>query len=122
MATITTYTKVGAHDTITIVSGAALLGDTVTLTDLPVQGNTHVFLGVILLNAGGAEIVDSAGTLTVSAKMVNTSEWETPQLNVIDATAPTTVNWSGNTRAIRVVPASLSDTVTYKVVATFNRS
>ena len=82
----------------------------------------HVFLGVQMFDSGGALIVDSAGTFTVTIQTLNTKQDESPTVAVIDATAPVTISWAANTYKIVVVPASLSATVTYRVIATANRS
>lgn len=124
MAVVTTYTKSGSpKSTEVLVSTAAPLGDTVTLSDIPITGLTHVFVGVKMYDVAGTQIVDSAGTFTVTMQTINTSnQYESPLDNVIDATTPHTVDAGANIVGIKVVPSSLSDTVTYKVVASFNRN
>lgn len=83
---------------------------------------THVFLGVQMFDVGGDLIVDSAGSFAVTLQTINTKYYEAPPTATIDATAPATVSWAANTFKIKVVPSSLSDTVTWKIVATANRN
>lgn len=124
MATISTLAVEGhtGHE-IKATSGVATKTDTVEI-ELPdnFAALTHVFLGVQMFDVSGDPIVDSAGTFTVTVQMQQTKQYETPTGSVIDATAPVTINWSGNTHKIKVVPASLSDTVTYRVYAIANRT
>lgn len=104
---------------------SAAVGKAVTIVLQPSGDFTmlpHVFLGVQMFNSGGAQIVDSAGTFTVTVETINTKQPESPTVSVIDATAPVTISWAGNTYKITVVPASLSTTDTWKVVATANRT
>lgn len=124
--TMTEFTSTGRPNYLRRVeSEEVVLGDTVVL-DLSTDGDfsalTHVFLGVQMFNSGGARIVDSAGTFTITIETLNTRWPESPPTDVIDATAPTTISWAANTYKITVVPDSLSDTVTYKVVATADRN
>jgi hypothetical protein len=105
---------------------SAEVGKTVTvemdLTDHDFGVQTHCFLSVQMFNVSGVQIVDSAGTFTLSVMPINSAQYEVPSVSVIDATAPTTLSWAANTLKIKIVPASLSDTVTYKVVATSNHA
>lgn len=82
---------------------------------------THVFLAVVPLQAG-VPAVDSTGTFTVTVQTLNQKLYEAPVGSVIDATAPTTISWAGNTLKIKVVPAALTDTDTYEVIVTGNRN
>lgn len=102
------------------ISSAIVLGDTLVLQAPISEGMSHVFIGVQMFDVGGALIVDSAGTFTVTVKTANTQQWEAVTDGVIDATAPTTVSVAANIAEIRVVPAALSSTVTYKVIVTGN--
>ena len=98
---------------------------TVTVTLAPsgdFSALSHVFIGVQMFDSGGLLIVDSAGTFTVTVKLLNTMQFETPASNVISALAPTTVSLQGNVAEIKVVPATLSDTDTYQVIAIANRN
>jgi len=123
---MTAFTSTGRPQFIrTVESAEVVLGATVVLdlsTDGDFQALTHVFLGVQMFDVGGDQIVDSAGDFTVTIETVNTKQAESPTVSVIDATAPVTISWAANTLKITVVPDSLSDTVTYKVVATANRA
>lgn len=123
---MTAYTATGRPDYLMKVESAeAVLGDTITL-DLSALGDftnlTHVFLGVQLLDISGDPIEDSAGSLAITIKTINTEWYEAPPTATIDATALATISWAGNTTAIKVVPTGLTDTVTWKVVATANRN
>lgn len=86
------------------------------------SAHTHVFIGVQMFDSGGNPILDSTGTLTVTVETEQNGQPEAPPSNVINATAPHTISVAGNIRQIKVVPASLTDTVTYKVFATANRN
>jgi hypothetical protein len=123
---MTAFTPTGRPQFVrTITSDAAVLGDTITL-DLSNEGDfsalTHVFLGVQMFDVSGDPIVDSAGTFAITIQTLNTKQYEAPPTASIDATAPTTISWAANTFKIKVVPSSLSTTVTWKVVATANRN
>jgi hypothetical protein len=123
---MTTFTSKGRPQFQMRVESAAVSKATTVELDLSTLGDfialTHVFLGVQMFNAGGSPIVDSAGTFTVTLQTDATRRYESPVASVIDATAPTTISWAANTYKIKVVPATLSDTVTYKVVAVANRA
>ena len=124
MATITTKTvtrsKNGGY--CFIISGAAGPTDTIELSDLP-QSFPHVFAGVQMFNIGGTQIIDSAGTFTVTMQTINSQQDETIDDGpTIDATAPTTSSAAANVTSVKMVPAALSDTVTWKMVVTCNRS
>lgn len=83
---------------------------------------THVFLGVQMFNVSGDPIIDSAGSFAITIQTENTLWYESPPTSSINATAPTTISWAGNTAKIKVAPTGLVDTVTWKVVATANRN
>lgn len=121
---MTVFTPSGRPNFVrTVESDKVVLGDTVVMdVDGDFQSLPHCFLGVQMFDAGGNPITDSAGTFTVTIETVNTKQPEAPAVSVIDATAPVTISWAANTSKITVVPASLSSTVTYKVVATANRA
>lgn len=125
MAIITTKLQVTGNDVRTFVSSAAATlasGDSVLLTGLS-PAFVHCFLGVKMYDVSGDEIVDSAGTYTVSYLSELTGDpdgtatgtFESPPVATIDATAPTTLCWKAPTVGIRVSGASLSDAVTWKV-------
>lgn len=123
---MTAFTSKGRpHFFRTVTSAEVGKTDTVEI-DLSNDGDftslTHIFLGVQMFDSGGAQIEDSAGTFTIDIQTDNTKIYEPPPAPTIDATEPTTISWAGNTLKIRVVPLSLSATVTYRVVATANRS
>lgn len=81
----------------------------------------NVQIGIQMFDVGGDLILDSAGTVTVTYQTVNTKQYEATS-GAIDATAPDTLAVSGNLFKIKAVPALLSDTVTWRVVATANRN
>lgn len=126
MATTTEAgTKTSAHQSIHIyeknVSSSIVLGDSLVLQNPISEGMSHVFIGVQMFDSGGLLIVDAAGTFTVTVKTINTEQFEAVDGGgVIDATAPTTVSVGANISEIKVVPAALSTTVTYKVIVTGN--
>ena len=104
---------------------SAAVAKTVTVVLSPSEdfgAMSHVFIGVQMFDSGGLLIVDSAGTFTVTVKLIPTLQSETPEANVISALVPTTVNVSGNVAEITVVPATLTDTDTYQVIAIANRN
>ena len=123
---MTNYTSTGRPQFArTVTSDEAGKTDTITLdltADRDFGALTHVFLGVQMFDAGGAPIDDSAGTFTVTIQTINTQKDESPTVSVIAADAPVTISWAANTHKIVVVPASLSTTVTWRVVATANRA
>ena len=123
---MTDYTSTGRPQFVrTVTSDEAGKTDTITLdltADRDFGALTHVFLGVQMFDSGGDPIDDSAGTFTVTIQTINTQKDESPTVSVIDATAPVTISWAANTHKIVVVPASLSTTVTWKIVATANRA
>lgn len=102
------------------VSDAATASDTVTLSGLQ-EELPHCFLGVQMFNANGTLVLASAGSFAVTVKTLNTEQFEDPPDPTIDATAPTTVSWDGNTVGVSVTPTGVADVVTWKVVATFNQ-
>lgn len=103
-----------------VISSAIAAADTLILEAPLTAGLSHIFVGVQMFDAQGALLVDSAGTFTVTVKTVNTQQWEAVPDGVIDATAPATVDFAANLADIRVVPAALSSTITYKVIVTGN--
>ena len=127
---MTDYTSTGRPQFMrTVTSDATVLGDTVVIdlsTDRDFGALTHCFLGVRMFDGTDPEtdtqIDDSAGTFTVTIETINTTRPESPTVSVINATAPVTISWNANTHKITVVPALLSDTVVYQVVATANRN
>lgn len=131
MAVITEYRKQESDFKMSAVSAAATdaTADSVLMLNLG-SAFPHCFLGVHMFDVGGDRIVDSAGTFTVDYLTDNTGDplgqlaatFEDPTTATIDATAPVTLDWQANTIGVRVTVASLSDTVTWKVVFTSNRS
>lgn len=119
---LSTPTDINVYEKVT--SDPALLTETVELTDPISPGLSHVFIGVQMFDISGVLLPagDAAGTFTITVKTTNTEVYEAPPSNVIDATAPTTVSVAGNLSAIKCVPASLSTTVTYKLIITANGS
>ena len=111
-----------------VTSARVVLGATVELdlTDDDFGVLSHCFLSVKMYDNAdpdvATQIVDSAGTFTLSIQTINAGVYESPSVAVIDAQVPTTLSWAGNTLKIKVVPALLSDTVVYEVVATANRN
>lgn len=103
-------------------SVGVLAADSVLLTGFNSTA-THCFLGVRMYDVNGNVIVDSTGTFTVDYLTFVTGDpdgaedgtFEDPAVSVIDATAPATISWQAPTLGIRVTPAALTDTVTYKV-------
>lgn len=74
--------------------------------------------------AGTSPVTPSAGTAVVSVRTVNTHpEYEAlAGGGSIDATAPTTQSWDGNTRTVRVVPSGISGANYYRAVVTCNEN
>jgi len=123
MATITTYTLTDhPRDTQLAVSDDATAADIVELTDLPIF-LTHVFLSVRFYDGADAAVTPSAGTLAVEVQTLgNQPNWEDPGSAVIDATAPTTVDWAANTYGIRVTPTGLTGVDHFVVYISLNKT
>jgi len=119
------------------VSALATAGtDTTVIMDkatskMGLERYAHVFVGVKMFSdaAGATQIVDTTGTgvFTVSMQTVNTGGdtsisalYQSPENATITATAPHTVDASGNFTAIKVVASGLAETVTWQVVVTAN--
>lgn len=126
---MTAIASQGGHKNILEQVASAAVGKAVTI-EIEVDGNfaamSHVFLGVQMFDnadpALGSQIVDSTGSFAVTVQTVETKSYEAPTVATIDATAPTTINWAGGTFKIKVVPSSLTDTVSWKIVATAYRN
>lgn len=119
----------GGHPRFLRQAKSAAVGKAVTI-EIELDGDfralTHVFLGVKMYDNAdpdaGTQIVDSTGSFAVTVQTENTGKYEAPPTATIDATAPTTIDWAGNTAKIKVVPTGLTDTVSWIVVATANRN
>ena len=75
-----------------------------TTSKLAIRRFAHVFASVHLYNSSGTELVSAGGgEFAIGVKTRNCGQWETPNNATIDATAPHTVNWAGNTFAVRAV-------------------
>ena len=124
MATITSFTKSGndlyKH---VYVSGAATSADTIDLSGLE-AAFPHCFLGVKMFDGAGDEITDGSatGTFTVQVGTQNSGHLESPPTSTIDAAAPVTVDWAGNTERVTVSLAGASGITTWQVVISMNRS
>jgi hypothetical protein len=122
---MTAIASQGGHKNILeqVVSAAANKTTTIEIT---LGGNfaamSHVFLGVQMFDVSGVPILDSTGTFAVTVQTVETKAYEAPTVAEIAADAPTTISWAGGTFKIKVVPDSLTDTVTWQVVATAYRN
>lgn len=108
-----------------VVSGLASVStsDTVDLT-LP-DYYTHCYLGVKMYDVAGNQIQAgvATGTFTVASYTANTGLAESPPSPAIDASAPSTIDWGGNTERVVVSASALTGGVaTWKVTITFNRS
>lgn len=104
-----------------VESASATPADTVLLDDLH-YCFPHNFLGVQMFDAQGDRVVASAGEFQIQVKTLNTQVYEDVPEPAIDATAPTTVSWDGNTTGVRVVPSGVTDVASWKLVLTMNRS
>lgn len=131
MAVISTYKKQESDFKMSAVSAEATVASADSVLLLNLGGAfAHCFLGVQMFDVSGDRIVDSAGTFTVDFLSENSGDpagslaasFEDPVSPVIDATAPALVDWQANTIGVRVTAAGLSDTITWKVVFTANRS
>lgn len=122
---MTTVNEGGDHRLLRQAEAAgATKTTTVEMTDLSgdFEALTHVFLGIQMFNSSAVQIVDTTGSFAITVKTVNTNRYESPPTATIDATAPVTISWAGNTSAVKVVPTGLTDTDNYKVVLTANRN
>lgn len=124
-----TAVSIGGHKNTLMQAESAVAGKAVTI-EIELDGDfaamSHVFLGVQMFDEADPTdadlILDSTGTFAVTVQTVQTKSYEAPTVATIDATAPTTISWAGSTFKIKVVPSSLTDTVSWKVVATAYRN
>lgn len=129
MATITDKTiSVSRLGFAQLVSDLALVGtsDTVELTGLEVLSHLrYCHVSVSLFdNAGGTSVLaaDSAGSFTVSVKTTENPNVWVDLGSTIDATDPTTLAFTNSILALRLVPGSLSDTVSWTASLTASAS
>jgi hypothetical protein len=122
MATISTFKKSGNGDSmVSFVSDLGLVADTIDMDGLD-PSYAHCFLGIQLVDAGGLPVLGGAGSVAVTVYTANNNQGESPATSVIPATAPITVNWSGNTTRVTVVPTGITTAISYRVVLTANKS
>lgn len=108
----------------TIQSDVAAIGETITLDGLDVT-LPHCFAGVqFFADANGnSPATPGAGTVTIAVRTVNTNPvFEAPPSPTIDATAPTTISWAGNTQAVRATPSGITTATHYRLVVTCNET
>lgn len=125
MATVTESERVEGDDEFfdRVRSDPANPADSVEVTENLNSAAAHSFLGVQMFDGGGSLVVASAGSFLVKVKTTNTQQFELLGAGgVIDATAPTTVDWSANTVAVQVVPTGLAGVTTWRVFITQNRT
>ena len=123
MATITAKSTNGIREEryVLVTSDPAdPTADTVEMVLPP--GNPHYFLSVQMFDGAGDPVVASAGTFTVSVQTVNALAFEAIPTPTIDATAPSTVNWAGNTIVVRIVPTGVIGVVTFRAVFSGKRT
>jgi hypothetical protein len=123
-----TARDIGGHKNVLMQAESAAVGKAVTI-EIELDGNfaamSHVFLGVQMYDeaaGAGSLILDSTGSFAITVQTVQTKSYEAPTVATIDATAPVTISWAGGTFKIKVIPDSLTDTVSWKVVATAYRN
>lgn len=75
----------------------------------------HWFLGVVMFDVSGNEIVDVAGSFAVQVKPWTTMQYDAPLVATIDAKTPVQVDWAAPTVGIKVTPTGLTNTVTWEV-------
>jgi hypothetical protein len=122
MTTITTKTVAGSAERTTLIeSGLAEAGDTVDISGFG-PDIAHCYVSVQMFDAAGDQIVDSAGTFAIEIATWNNGVLEDPPVASIDATAPVTIGWEANTTRVVVTPSSLSDTDTWRVRVSLNRT
>jgi len=128
MATITGYTlNDRPRHAQSIVSDEAQAADVVEMVSgvgdrFPIE-LVHVFVAVKFYDSGDLPVTPSAGTLAVEVQTAgNQPNWEDPPTTTIDATAPTTLDWSANTYGIRVTPTGLTGVDHWVVVVYFNKT
>lgn len=107
----------------TVISSAATTSDSVDLTDLPTH-YPHCFLGIKMFDGAGAQIAAgvATGTFTITVETENSGVAESPPTATIDANAPVTIDWAGNTQRVTVTGSALSGLTTWQVYVTMNRS
>jgi len=121
MATKILFTTSRGRDMISHKSEDGLVADTIDMVDMD-PSFAHCFLSVQILDVSGDPVLGGAGTFTVTVYTANNNQPESPATSVIDATAPVTIDWSGNTTRVKVVPAGVTTAISYRVVVTANRS
>lgn len=105
-------------------SDVVTVGTTITLDGIsPVK--PHCFLGLQFFDdaAGATPGTATAGTADVEVRTVNNEpNYEPTPVATIDATAPDTVSWAGNTTGVRVTPSSITGAAYYRAVVTTNET
>lgn len=104
-----------------VQSDKEVIADTIVLEGLS-GDKPHTFIGAKFFDGGGDPVVPSAGTVTITVETINNGQWEAIPDNTIDATSPTTVSVGANLTRVRAVPTGLAGAVTWRLVATQNRS
>lgn len=107
-----------------IQSDIEVVADTITITGLTSE-MAHNFLGVQFFadSAGAAPATPGAGTIAVSVETENTTPvFEDPPDPAIDATAPDTLTWSGNTKSVKLIPTGITTATHWRALWTGNRS
>lgn len=97
---------------------------TIILGDLDTV-RPHCFAGVQFFSdpEGLVPVVPSTGSLLLEVQTVNsTPVFEAVPSNIIDASAPSTLSWAANTKAVRITPSGVVGAVYYKLVVTCNEN
>jgi hypothetical protein len=115
------------EETVLFVSEIEPVASTITLTlDRKQHSKAHAYLGVEFFSdaLGATPVTASAGTVTATVSTAVNPQGSEALTGggVIDATALSTLDWSGNTREVVCTPAALATAVYWRVNLILNRS
>lgn len=85
----------------------------------------HCFVGAQFFDSidGDTPTTPGAGSVEVTVKTVNNEpNYEEVPGNTIDATAPDTVSWAANSKAVKLVPTGITTATHWRAVVTQNRT
>ena len=99
------------------------VGTTITMTNEDAT-QAHCFANVKFFadTNGQTPAIPGAGSVAIAVQVVNSQAFENPPSPTIDATAPATVNWAGNTSRVRATPTGITVATHYQLVVTSNKT
>lgn len=107
-----------------IESEVVTIGTTILLDSIDAV-KPHCFAGVQFFSdsEGLSSATPTAGTVQISINTVNTAPvFELPPVSIIDATSPSTINWSANTQRVAATPSAIVGAAFYRLVVTTNKT